>query len=353
MEEIVENTEKETEGMKSKKVSGKKATLSFKNHISNLSYGGGTLLFVILATFVVVAVACMAVFFATVQGEEKVMVPNVVGKPLTTALFEMQDKELYPEIVMNYSDLPGEAGTILAQNPKAGAIVKAYRRITLTVSRGVATTRISNYTGMNVDTVKTAIETEYAGERPLITVMKPSFQKSKEPYGSIISQYPEADYPISDPVDLYFVVSAGDFNITTSVPDIKGKTIEQVLKEFDSYNVVFDFTAHEAEAKETANSITSVTMPKDKAVALYSRIPAEIATTRTNKLVSGVYSITLDEYPYNVAMRLEATDSEGKTSVLTKFTHSGKSLTIPYEVKPDTTLRLYVLDELIDEKFVN
>lgn len=348
MEEIVENTEKETEGKNSKKVA-----LSFKNHISNLSYGGGTLLFVILATFVVAGIACIAVFFASVQGAERVMVPNVVGKPLTTALFEMQEKELYPQIQMRYSDYPGESGLVLEQNPKSGAIVKAYRRITLTVSRGVPTSHLGDYVGLNLDTVKSDIEREFSGERPLISVKKPSFQASSEAYGTIIAQFPSADYVISEPTDLYFVVSTGNIGVNTSVPEIKGKTIDQILKEFDSYNVVFDFTSHEAESNEKAGTVTSVTLPKEKTVPFYTRVPAEIAISRTEKLVPGVFTITLDEYPYNVPMRLEATDSEGKTTILTKFTHSGKNLSIPYEVKPDSTLRLYVLDELTSEVFVN
>jgi len=348
MEDIFENTEKETEVGKTKKV-----TSSFKNHISNLSYGGGTLLFVILATFVVVGITCVAVFLASVQGAEKVMVPNVVGKPLTTALFEMQEKELYPQIQMRYSDVPGESGLVLEQNPKSGAIVKAYRRVTLTVSRGVPTSRLGDYVGLNVDVVKSDIEREFSGERPLISVKKPSFQASNEAYGTIIAQFPAANYAISEPTDVYFVVSTGNIGVTTSVPDIKGKTIEQVLKEFDSYNVVFDFTAHDAEANEKAGTVTSVTLPKEKTVPFYTRIPAEIAIARTEKAVPGVFSVSLDEYPYNVSMKLEATDSEGKTTVLTKFNHSGKNLTIPYVVKPDTTLRLYVLDELAAELFVN
>ena len=50
----------------------------------------------------------LVVFFNNVQGPEKVLVPNVIGKNLEDALLEMQVKELYPKINLRYSDLPGD-----------------------------------------------------------------------------------------------------------------------------------------------------------------------------------------------------------------------------------------------------
>ena len=40
----------------------------------------------------------IAVFFVALRGAEQTMVPNVKGKELTTALLELQVKELYPRI---------------------------------------------------------------------------------------------------------------------------------------------------------------------------------------------------------------------------------------------------------------
>ena len=149
--------------MEEKKNFGKKITgalsklrFNFKDQVSQIQNGGKSLVITVIVAFIIMILAFLAVFFLTVQGAEKVMVPNVVGKNLTNALLDLQSKELYGKIQLRYSDLPGDQGTILEQSPDAGAIVKAYRRVTLTVSRGVAIDELADYTGENIDDIYTA-----------------------------------------------------------------------------------------------------------------------------------------------------------------------------------------------------
>src|SRR5574344_2913826 len=130
-----------------KKFDFNKLKMNYQDQMSNLKDGGKPLILTVVVTFLVMVIVCLAVFFASVKGAEKVMVPNVVGKDLETALLEMQAKELYGKIQLKYSDVPGDEGTVLNQNPHAGAIVKAYRRITLTVSSGAVIDIVENYIG--------------------------------------------------------------------------------------------------------------------------------------------------------------------------------------------------------------
>lgn len=329
-----------------------KKPLSFQTLIENLKDGGWTLLFTIIATFVVVVVACLAVFFANVQGAEQVLVPDVVGKPLTTALFEMQEKQLYPHITLRYSELPGEQGLVVKQDPQGSAIVKAYRTIDITVSRGMQNPRLDDYTGKQVDTVKASLEAEYAGERPLLTVASPIFQKDSSPMGTIIAQYPEADYYVYEPVTLYFVVSSGDKEISTTIPEIKDKSLETLLREMKNYNVVLDFAAHTASGNEMPNSITAQSIPAGTEVARYSRVTVDIALaerTEDSEFVSGIFEADLAEYPYPVSMRLDARSIDGSVTTIADFAHPGNKLSIPYSVMQETTLILYVLDQKMGE----
>src|SRR5574344_1208263 len=130
-----------------KKFDFNKLKMNYQDQMSNLKDGGKPLILTVVVTFLVMIIVCLAVFFSYVKGDEEVMVPNVVGKDLETALLEMQAKELYAKIQLKYSDVPGDEGTILNQNPHAGAIVKAYRRITLTVSSGAVIDIVENYIG--------------------------------------------------------------------------------------------------------------------------------------------------------------------------------------------------------------
>ncbi len=319
----------------------------FQDQIAGLSNGGKPLVFTVILTFFALAVACIAVFFASVQGAERVMMPNVTGKTLTTALLELQAKELYPKIQLRYSEFPGEEGKILEQSPSAGSIVKAYRQVTLTVSRGVAIDRIEEYVGKQVDDVQSRLQLLFTDENPLVTIASPIYQKSEATSGTILAQYPSAGTIISEPITLRFVVSSPAEEMVT-VPALQGLSIAELYKQMEESKLVFDFVYHETSDESSAGRISAV----DKAgatVVSYSRVTADIAfpiRQESDEQVYGIFSFELDEYPFPVPVRLECNAPDGKITTLVSLNHPGKSISIPYYAQPESILSLYVLDRL-------
>ena len=196
-----------------------KARVQFNGRLDDLRNGGKTVVITVLLAFIIMTASCLAVFFMSVQGAEKVLVPDVTGKSLTDALLELQAKELYPKILLKYSELPGDKGTILEQNPVSGAIVKAYRRVNLTVSRGIPIDYIEDYSGKNVDEVLNTLELLFSGDDSLVQLPAPVYQKSELQAGTILAQYPEAGTPVSEKIKLQFIVSSGTEIPKTEVPD--------------------------------------------------------------------------------------------------------------------------------------
>lgn len=339
--------------MEEKKNFGKKITgalsklrFNFKDQVSQIQNGGKSLVITVIVAFIIMILAFLAVFFLTVQGAEKVMVPNVVGKNLTNALLDLQSKELYGKIQLRYSDLPGDQGTILEQSPDAGAIVKAYRRVTLTVSRGVAIDELADYTGENIDDIKKKLDVLFSGEHPLVIVAQPVFVRDDSAEGTIIAQYPEAGTPIVDPVKVQFVVSSGSMIETVKVPSVAGLNIKQVLEAMAQNKITFDFTSHIAAENEKAGTVTNQDKVSGDEAPAFTRLNAEFALSpksADSDIVQGIFEYDLPEYPYAVPVQLDAISSDGKVSTLISFNHPGQKLTIPYEVKKGTTLRLYVL----------
>ncbi|MCR5761770.1 MAG: PASTA domain-containing protein [Treponema sp.] len=327
---------------------GKKIGFNLKEQVSNLAYGGKPLLFTIIVTFIVMLASCIAVFFSQVHGAEQVMVPNVVGKSLTTALLEMQQKELYAKINLQYSDMPGDINTILSQNPEAGAIVKAYRRVTLTVSRGVAIDRIEDYQGQNIESILPRLRVLFDGDSSMVKIASPVYKQDSSEQGTILAQFPEAGTFISDATTLHFIVSSGDKVEMVNVPEIEGMNAKQILKAMEESKIIFDFT--QAEADDTKKWGTAVYQDmKGNTVQAYSHVNVQFAVspvTESDTAVSGILSHNLLEYPYPIPVRLEATDKNGKTSVLVSFSHPGNNITIPYSVTRGTTLMLYVKDRV-------
>lgn len=334
---------------------GGKIKNSVKSQVEGLASGGKPLFFTMILTLVVTAVACIGVFLVNLQGEEKVMVPDVVGKSLTTALLEMQQKELYPKIQLRYSDNEGDALTILEQDPAPGAIVKAYRRVTLTVSRGQEGSGVEDFVGKNIDDVLPQLKEMYGAAGSLVTVADSVYRKSSSPAGTILAQNPMAGLPIMDRTKLQLIVSKGTEVETAEVPDLSGMKVSETLKAMASAKVIFDFTSHEAFSSEKAGTVTSQD-GAGQSVGVWSHVKADFAfapAKEGDETLSGILTANISEFPYPVPMTVKASSQEGKTSTLVSFLHDGGAVSIPYSVAKGSTLTLYALDREVWSAVVN
>ena len=353
----------------------KKSGFSFTEMEEKLQQSTPAFILYTIAVFILMGIACIAVFTYMNKGYEEVLVPNVVGKNLTKALLEMQEKELYPRLQLRYSEMPGEAGQVLSQDPKSGTIVKAGRRVTLVVSRGVMVDHVGNYVGMNLDTLKTTLDTLYGGsDMPSLYIENPVFKIDDAPVGTILEQDPPEGTPISQPVALSLVVSRGPSKPVVKVPELKGKAIADVLSEIGKINLIFDFTGHVAEAGEIPGTVSSVQEFESGEVPEYSHVAVDFAFApigtefsgdtvvenknkgkteneiaesmkkNTDGFSQGIFSTEIAKYPFAVPVKLDAIPQEGGSYTVAAFNHVGGKITVPYAVPHGTVLVFSVIN---------
>lgn len=304
-----------------------------KKTVESLQLNGKTLALTVVFAIILMFIVCWIVFFATVRNPEQVMVPNVVGKELTSALLEMQAKELYPKISLRYTDNPDDTGKILTQSPDAGAIVKAGRRISLTVSRGVIVDKVGNYVGQNYDDVKINLQTMFTGStKPLIVLAEPAYKPDQSTAGTILAQEPAEGTPISNPVTVKLVVSRGPEYENTRVPSITGMKYDALLRTISTSKVVFEFSESQTENNQDDFVVLSQENPGKDFVSNYTRIKAEVAFPHKDfdGKVYGLFTARLPDYPYAVDMSLECIGSDGITEKVVSLKHTGGNVTIPY-----------------------
>lgn len=322
-------------------------SISTKSLLVKLQESGKVLGLLVLLAIIVMIFACFAIFTLNVKGPEEVMVPEVRGKELAQALIEMQTKELYPKITLRYSDMPGDEGTILDQDPASGTIVKGYSRVSLVVSRGVVVDHIENYVGMNFDSLKMHLQTLFAGSvRPLIVLANPIYKADISEAGTILEQNPPAGTEISDPVTVKLVVSRGPNFDNTRVPHLVGLSLDEMISLASRSKLIFDFTSHVAAQDELPGTVTGQQDFEREFVPNYSRMSVDMAmpTSKFRGKTYGIFTANLSTYPYPVPMRLEASGENGSV-VLIDILHSGGSFTMPYAVESGTTLTLFVVDK--------
>lgn len=301
-----------------------------------------------VALLVFAALIAVTVFFMAVRGAEQTMVPDVTGKELTAALLELQVKELYPRIQLRYSQTASEKGTILEQEPSAGSIVKAGRRIRLIVSRGVVVDRVEDYTGQSLDDVKMHLQTLFStSSRPLLTLREPPmYQFSPEPAGIILEQKPEAGTEIDGPLQLEFIVSRGPENAMIKVPDLVGLPFSDAIEQIRQANIQFILSTRPAQDDESPETIVSQLPAGQSVVAANTQL--NLVLSEPEKLeegeVFGLLKHELPEYPYPLSLRLEALLPNGERTRLVDVKHPGGEFTAPYHLPEGSVLILTVLN---------
>ena len=326
-----------------------KLTNCGRETLSSLNQNKKSFFVVVILALVFMFAVCWITFFATVRGPEQVMVPNVEGKELTNALLELQAKELYPKIQLKYTDNPDDAGKILNQNPEGGSIVKAGRRVSLTVSRGVILDHVENYIGQNFDDVKINLQTMFTGSaRPLIVLAEPSYKSDQSDAGTILAQDPPEGTIISNPVTVKLIVSKGAEYENARVPKIVGLDFQKLISTITTSRIVYDFTAHIAEDNEKEGTVISQSQENGQFVPNYSRISAEIALPKKQKddEFMGLFVTQLPNYPYAVEMTLESSKDGVKQTLIT-LKHKGGNVTIPYIAEKDSELILSIAGRVV------
>ena len=356
MSDEFENESVKTKEKKERKpFNPKKLRFSFSEGFDHLQSNLPALIITCVSAVILMIVAATAVFFTNIKGAEKVLVPNVVGKKWDEAFIEMQIKELYPTINLRYSNVPGDEGQVLEQNPKAGAIVKGYSRINLVISRGVVIDAVGDYVGKNISEVQMSLQTLFAGQtRPLITLATPTYIPDAAEAGTILEQDPPEGSKISEPVTVNLVVSRGPNYENTRRPYVIGQSINDLLQTIARTKIVFDITSHTARDGEKPGTVVDQEAIADEYVPNYTRVAVEMSMPEAanDDNAYGIFQEKLADYPFLVPMKFEAYPAEGSPYTIVSFNHPGGNLTIPYEVPRGTTLVLTVADKEEARKLV-
>ena len=312
----------------------------------DISGNGKTIIITSLVMLVVFIAVSTLVFFISLKSAEQVMVPNVVGKDLPEALLDLQARELYPRIQLRYSQKADEKGLILEQDPSPGAIVKGGKRIELVVSQGTVIDTVQNYIGENIEDVQNRIRELFtSGSRQYIQIKQPYLtQYSAEPAGTILEQEPAAGTPISNNMELTFVVSKGTQAETTQVPNMTGADLKKIYQVMQRAAVTFAFTA--GSTTETDITVQQQSAAAQSEVPVFSPVTLTVSLPESvNGMVSGILKATLAEFPYPFTVSLYAAYPNGDKDLLTSFRHPGGACSIPYTVPEGTQLSLEVLNK--------
>jgi beta-lactam-binding protein with PASTA domain len=303
-----------------------------------------------LGLLVFVGLIALSFFFIFVQGKEEVIVPNVVGRELTQALIDLQDKELYPRIQLRTAAVGEEKGMILEQIPEAGTLVKAERRIELVISQGIAFDKMENFLGKNINDVRTIIKAFNSQSTEGSIVLKEPFmyQYSSQAAGTVLQQKPAPGADLSGNEVLELVVSRGQENVRITVPDLIGLSYTDALSRLSQLKASFVFTMRAPWEGEKAGVVYTQNPAGNAAINTESKITIGITTPEGSPGDGvGLFTYALPANPYPLPLNVEAELPNGTRQMLVSTNHSGGDFSIPYKLPADSVIILSMVDREI------
>jgi beta-lactam-binding protein with PASTA domain len=306
---------------------------------------GRGILYLCLGFLVFSGLVSTAVFFLSVRGPEQVLTPDVVGKELTSALLELQAKELYPQIQLRYSGNAAEKGMILEQDPPPGTIVKAGRRIRLVISQGARISAVENVVGRTLNDVRSEIAQSAASGFGLISLKEPFLYKTSEaPAGTILEQSPDAGTPLGGPTELTLVVSRGPDSGMKEMPSLIGLSPSEAASRLAEREIGFVFSAKKADDGETLFVVTAQDWPGGTRIAANhtAEIQVTIPSSWGSQEICALYSRAIPQTPVPISYTLTAISPQGERTVLITEVLSGGAFTYPYLLPIGTILSLGV-----------
>jgi beta-lactam-binding protein with PASTA domain len=312
-------------------------------------------LWMILGTLLLLFLTFMITFFISLRGAEQTLVPDVTGELLMDGLISLQEKELYPRIQVRYTENPLEKNHIISQDPKPGSVVRAGKRIKLTISRGAVVDKVGSYTGQNLADVKTQLQSLFASYTPLMIIREPViFVFDDAPAGTILEQQPEAETPLTGPTDLIFVVSRGPVGKTYNIDNFVDLKWMDALNRLVRSNQPFIFSIQE-ESTEGNSFVLSQTPSAGDSVRSGTKVELDISSP--DRLASdeafGLFEATLPTYPVSVDLTVEKIEVGGLSETVLEMKHSGGPFSMPYREKKGTIILLKVYDEEVKRLTVN
>ncbi|MDR2797114.1 MAG: PASTA domain-containing protein, partial [Treponema sp.] len=268
-------------------------------------------IFLAFCLIVLVGIIALMVFFIAVQGTEEIKVPDVVGKDLTAALLELQEKELYPRIQLRYSQSSSDKGLILEQSPSAGSTIKSgSHRIQLVVSQGVIISKVEDYRGRHVDEVRVDLQMLLSStSKTLLSLKEPfMYEYSSEVSGTILQQHPEPGTSISGPLTLEFVVSRGPENAMIPIPMLVGLPMNAALEEISRLGINFAFSLRQTLRNEPGAIVVSQDPPGQSMAASQTRVVLTVTVPPIlgDDEVFALFTYTIPRNPYPLPVQLES-----------------------------------------------
>ncbi len=171
----------------------------------------------VTAACVILAIVALVFFFRALSTPtENVVLPSLIGMTVDEA--RRQYPELDIQIVRQEPSADYDINQIIEQDPRSGMEIKEDARISVTVSTGIQSTVLGDYSGQDYADVKKRLES--LG----LHVEQVGITSEDVPRGQVVATDPPVNSEVRKGETVYVRVSLGAADLQVRVPDLTGRT---------------------------------------------------------------------------------------------------------------------------------
>lgn len=293
-----------------------------------------------------VAISAAATFALALRGPEETQTPNLAGEELADAVIALQERGLVPQLQLRYFADPSLKGRVVDQEPAAGSVVRAGRRVTLLVSQGAIVESVADYRGERLSDVQAELQSLGIGSDAVLFIDTVSYVFDESDPNTVIEQDPEPGTTLSGPTGLDLVVSRGPDVERTSLPTFLGLGWEDALQILARDGAPFVFTIEEQPTIGPAGVV--VGQSPDPGTEVVVGTPVELAIRDVRAVPDGysfdIFDRTLPQYAVSVELTAVAELPDGEARTIFTMVHPGGRVAFPYELEYGTSIVLYRYD---------
>jgi beta-lactam-binding protein with PASTA domain len=305
------------------------------------------------------AAAGYYVFNETLEGGALVPVPNVTGLSITEASNVLAEKglELGQQTNLPHDRVPKYH--VIAQRPASGKVVRTGRKVNAVISMGASYQPAPDYLRKPLEDATSEIN---QSRFKLASVARVPHES---PRNTVIGQDPPPGRSIENQGEIHLLVSAGSHQKSAFMPDIRGKSVSELLSIMAPYNAklipnVVDFP-------DAQDDIVLNQDPPADTLIYEGQVVTYQVKPSGSSAVPGRYSAEVrHKVPYDWFdrdVRVDIVDRQGiRQTVWTKeplfddqaketFV-AGSSIRIPVTYVEEATVEIYINDSLADSYVV-
>ena len=208
------------------------------------------------------------------SGPAPVVVPSVVGLAQSGAATALNNAGLTVGSITQQTNSTVPAGTVISQNPTAGASVAPGSAVDLVVSSGPASITVPNVVGLAQNAAAAALQ------KANLTVGSITRQTSTSvPAGSVISQNPAAGTSVAPGSAVDLVVSLGP---PVTVPNVVGQTQSTATAVLQRFNLTVGSVTRQVTPGVAPGIVLSQNPAAGTSVAAGTAVDLVVSAARIN-----------------------------------------------------------------------